>query len=102
MKARRQPRQSTRPNRSQPLIETNSEEVQTFDQVIADLPLGLSLEVREESVRHLNQILADSINLRDLYKKCHWQVSGPTFYPLHLLFEKHAEEQTKLVDEVAE
>jgi starvation-inducible DNA-binding protein len=37
-----------------------------------------------------------------MYKKHHWQVSGPTFYQLHLLFDKHFDEQSKLVDAVAE
>jgi DNA-binding ferritin-like protein len=66
------------------------------------LPLGLSVKAREEMVQLLNQILADTATLRDLYKKSHWQVSGPTFYQLHLLFDKHYEEQDKLVDEIAE
>jgi len=42
------------------------------------------------------------MTLRDLYKKSHWQVSGPTFYQLHLLFDKHNEEQSELVDTIAE
>jgi starvation-inducible DNA-binding protein len=46
--------------------------------------------------------LVDTITLRDLYKKCHWQVSGATFYQLHLLFDKHYEEQSELVDTIAE
>jgi starvation-inducible DNA-binding protein len=50
----------------------------------------------------LNQLLADTMTLRDLYKKCHWQVSGPTFYQLHLLFDKHYGEQNELVDAIAE
>jgi len=37
-----------------------------------------------------------------MYKKHHWQVSGPTFYQLHLLFDKHYEEQSELVDAIAE
>jgi starvation-inducible DNA-binding protein len=40
--------------------------------------------------------------LRDLYKKHHWQVSGPTFYQLHLLFDKHYTEQSTLIDSIAE
>ena len=55
-----------------------------------------------ESVENLNQLLADTITLRDLYKKHHWQVSGPTFYQLHLLFDKHYDEQNELVDVIAE
>jgi len=50
----------------------------------------------------LNQLLADTMTLRDLYKKCHWQVAGPTFYQLHLLFDKHYGEQNELVDSIAE
>jgi hypothetical protein len=38
---------------------------------------------RAESVAALNQILADTTSLRDLYKKHHWQTSGATFYQLH-------------------
>ncbi len=65
-------------------------------------PVGLSDEVRARSCEALNQVLADTLTLRDMYKKHHWQVSGPTFYSLHLLFDKHFEEQQKLVDTVAE
>src|SRR5256885_4463834 len=50
----------------------------------------------------LNQLLADTMTLRDLYKKSHWQVAGPTFYQLHLLFDKHYDEQVELVDLIAE
>ncbi len=50
----------------------------------------------------LNQLLADSMTLRDLYKKSHWQVAGPTFYQLHLLYDKHYGEQVELVDTIAE
>jgi starvation-inducible DNA-binding protein len=42
------------------------------------------------------------MTLRDLYKKSHWQVAGPTFYQLHLLFDKHYGEQVEIVDTVAE
>jgi starvation-inducible DNA-binding protein len=42
------------------------------------------------------------MTLRDMYKKHHWQVSGPTFYQLHLLFDKHYGEQVELVDALAE
>ena len=45
---------------------------------------------------------ADSITLRDMYKKHHWQVSGPTFYQLHLIFDKHFNEQNELVDQIGE
>ncbi len=66
------------------------------------MPIGLEPKVCQKSVELLNQALADTITLRDLYKKHHWQVSGHTFYQLHLLFDKHAEEQNELVDLIAE
>jgi starvation-inducible DNA-binding protein len=69
---------------------------------IARLPIGLEDSVCRQSVEDLNQVLADTITLRDLYKKSHWQVAGHTFYQLHLLFDKHYEEQNKLVDLIAE
>ena len=54
------------------------------------------------SIDNLNQLLADTLTLRDLYKKHHWQASGPSFYVMHLLYDKHFEEQSKLVDLLAE
>lgn len=69
---------------------------------IVKLPNGLSESVCTKSVALLNQTLADTMTLRDLYKKHHWQVVGPTFDQLHLLFDKHYEAQAALVDEIAE
>jgi starvation-inducible DNA-binding protein len=66
------------------------------------LPIGLEPDVCQRSVDALNQVLADTMTLRDLYKKHHWQVAGHTFYQLHLLFDKHYEEQNTLVDAIAE
>jgi starvation-inducible DNA-binding protein len=89
-------------NGSQPVLHQHGEETQEYETVTEDLPIGLSAEIRKEVVTHLNQVLADTMTLRDLYKKCHWQVSGPTFYQLHLLFDKHHKEQAELVDDLAE
>ena len=75
---------------------------QRYGTVSQRLPIGLSESTRQESVTMLNQLLADTITLRDMYKKHHWQVVGPTFYQLHLLFDKHYEEQSVLVDAIAE
>lgn len=75
---------------------------QRYGTVSQRLPIGLGESTREESVTMLNQLLADTITLRDMYKKHHWQVVGPTFYQLHLLFDKHYEEQSVLVDAIAE
>ncbi len=75
---------------------------QRFGTVSQRLPIGLDEATRQSSVTMLNQLLADTITLRDMYKKHHWQVVGPTFYQLHLLFDKHYEEQAELVDAIAE
>jgi starvation-inducible DNA-binding protein len=69
---------------------------------LTDLPIALGEQVRLQSIEALNQLLADTMTLRDMYKKHHWQVSGPTFYQLHLLFDAHFEEQSELVDTIAE
>jgi starvation-inducible DNA-binding protein len=89
------------PGRARPVLGQKAAELQAFG-TIAKLPNGLSETVCAASVERLNQILADTMTLRDLYKKHHWQVSGPTFYQLHLLYDKHFGEQTELVDEIAE
>jgi starvation-inducible DNA-binding protein len=86
----------------QPVLHQKADQVQEYDMVIREVPLGLPIETREAMVQRLNQILANIITLRDLYKKSHWQVSGPTFYQLHLLFDKHYAEQNELVDSIAE
>ena len=76
-------------------------ELQHFG-TIARLPIALEASVCAQSVENLNQVLADTMCLRDMYKKHHWQVGGPTFYQLHLLYDKHYDEQTELVDSLAE
>jgi starvation-inducible DNA-binding protein len=84
-----------------PLTGQHAREIQAFGSVVA-MPLALAEKTRRASAANLNQVLADTISLRDLYKKHHWQVSGPTFYQLHLLFDKHYGEQNELVDGIAE
>lgn len=79
-----------------------SVEIQQYGEVIKDSPIGLDAKVRAASCKMLNQLLADSITLRDMYKKHHWQTAGPTFEQLHLLFDKHFNEQVLLVDAIAE
>ena len=86
---------------AQPIMGQRAKETQAFGTLLR-YPLGLADETRAASVAGMNQILADTITLRDMYKKHHWQLSGPTFYELHLLFDKHAGEQTELVDALAE
>ena len=87
--------------RARPLTGQSAHEFQAFTQIVP-MPIALSQKVAKQSVENLNQVLADTFTLRDLYKKHHWQVGGPTFYQLHLLFDKHYEEQNDLVDKIAE
>jgi starvation-inducible DNA-binding protein len=89
-------------NDAQPRLHQRAQEIQSYGTVTYRLPLNLETAVREEISAQLNQLLADTMTLRDLYKKAHWQVAGPTFYQLHLLFDKHYEEQAELVDTIAE
>jgi starvation-inducible DNA-binding protein len=79
-----------------------AKEIQKYGEVTKDLPHRLDEKTRAQMCEKLNQLLADSIAIRDMYKKHHWQVSGPTFYQLHLLFDKHFEEQVEVVDTIAE
>ena len=87
--------------RAKPILHQHAKEVQPYGK-IAKLPIALDETACESSITNLNQILADTITLRDMYKKHHWQVAGATFYQLHLLFDKHHGEQDELVDTIAE
>lgn len=86
---------------AEPHISTRGHLLQEYGTVVK-MPLGLKENVCKASVDLLNKILADTMTLRDMYKKHHWQVSGPAFYQLHLLFDKHFNEQAELVDDLAE
>src|ERR1700689_67872 len=87
--------------RAKPVLHEHAREIQPYNK-IAKLPIALDETACESSVNNLNQLLADTITLRDMYKKHHWQVAGATFYQLHLLFDKHHGEQDELVDTIAE
>src|SRR5437868_14954522 len=87
---------------AQPRLHQRAGEIQRYGTVNHLLPLELEEPVRLEMTEQLNQLLADTMTLRDLYKKSHWQVAGPTFYQLHLLYDKHYDEQVELVDSIAE
>lgn len=87
---------------AQPRLHQHAREIQAYGTVSHMLPLELEEPVRLEMTEQLNQLLADTMTLRDLYKKSHWQVACLTFYQLHLLFDKHYGEQVELVDSIAE
>jgi starvation-inducible DNA-binding protein len=95
---RRQPQPK---NGAAPATGQRAAELQAYG-TITSLPNGLDPKRLSRVVDDLNQLLADTMTIRDLYKKHHWQVVGPTFYQLHLLFDKHFAEQVELVDLVAE
>ena len=88
-------------NRAKPVMYQKAPEIQPYGHIVK-LPIALSAVACKEAVENLNQLLADTMTLRDLYKKHHWQVAGPTFFQLHLLFDKHYKEQEELVDLIAE
>src|SRR5712691_8647667 len=92
----------TRGINAQPRLHQRAGEIQPYGTVNHALPLEMEEPVRLQMTEQLNQLLADTMTLRDLYKKCHWQVAGPTFYQLHLLYDKHYDEQVGLVDSIAE
>ncbi|HEV8071448.1 MAG TPA: DNA starvation/stationary phase protection protein [Planctomycetaceae bacterium] len=92
---------ATAPRSAAPITGQRSPQIQAFKSVVP-MPIALTEDTRRGSVENLNQLLADTMTLRDLYKKHHWQVAGPTFYQLHLLFDKHFGEQSELVDIIAE
>jgi starvation-inducible DNA-binding protein len=87
--------------RARPVLHQHAKEIQPYGK-IAKLSIALDETACESSINNLNQLLADTMTLRDMYKKHHWQVAGATFYQLHLLFDKHHGEQDELVDTIAE
>src|SRR5258708_7386574 len=87
---------------AEPRVHQRGREIQSYGAVTHAFHLELEEPVRLEMTEKLNQLLADSMTLRDLYKKAHWQVAGPTFYQLHLLYDKHFSEQVEIVDTIAE
>ncbi len=83
------------------IMTRDARSIQAYGHLIP-MPLALQESARHQSVENMNQLLADTMTLRDMYKKHHWQVSGPMFYQLHLLFDKHYATQAELVDTIAE
>ena len=87
--------------RAKPHLHQHAYEIQPYGTVVRR-SIALDEKARVESIGILNQVLVDTMTLRDLYKKHHWQVSGATFYQLHLLYDKPYGEQAELVDALAE
>src|SRR5574339_962489 len=62
----------------------------------------LSEQTRRKVIVVLNQHLADALDLQLQAKQAHWNVKGPSFFSLHELFDKVAEELEGFIDEIAE
>ena len=92
---------ASNPNAAEPIMNQRGEIIQQYGTVVR-MPIGLDTGICQKSVDNLNKVLANTMTIRDMYKKHHWQLSGHTFYQLHLLFDKHYEEQALLVDTLAE
>jgi starvation-inducible DNA-binding protein len=88
-------------DRVRPLTDQHEKQSQPYGTIVK-LPIGLAESACKASVENLNQLIAYTMTLRDMYKKHHWQVVGPIFYQLHLLYDKHYKEQVELVDLLAE
>jgi starvation-inducible DNA-binding protein len=86
---------------SQPWLHQEHIEIQRFGTVRL-LPLALPHDARLYSCQRVNRLLADTQILYTLYKKHHWLMRGHTFYQLHLMLDKHADEQLALIDLMAE
>jgi starvation-inducible DNA-binding protein len=63
---------------------------------------GLSDTARKETSEQLGRLLADTYTLYIKTHGYHWNVSGPMFRSLHLMFEEQYMELRDAVDEIAE
>ena len=67
-----------------------------------DIGTGLNESDRRNVATELSQLLADSYTLYLKSHNYHWNVTGPMFQTLHLMFEQHYTELALAVDEIAE
>jgi starvation-inducible DNA-binding protein len=64
--------------------------------------IGISEQDREEIAKGLSKLLADTYTLYLKTHNFHWNVTGPMFQTLHLMFETHYNELALAVDLIAE
>ncbi len=67
-----------------------------------NLNTGISGDKRNEIAQGLSKLLAESYTLYLKTHKYHWNVVGPNFQTLHLMFEQHYNDLALAVDEIAE
>ena len=66
------------------------------------IDIGISEKDRNAIARGLSKVLADSYTLYLKTHNYHWNVTGPLFNTLHLMFETQYTELATAVDEIAE
>ena len=69
---------------------------------MSSIDIGISKQDREAVAEHLKKLLADSYTLYLQTHNFHWNVTGPMFNQLHLMFEQHYTELSVAVDDIAE
>jgi starvation-inducible DNA-binding protein len=69
---------------------------------MSQINIGISEVSREKIAQGLKKLLADSYTLYLQTHNFHWNVTGPQFRELHLMFEEHYTELALAVDEIAE
>jgi len=67
-----------------------------------EIETGLDEQARKRVSAELSRLLADSYTLYLKSHNYHWNVTGPMFQTLHLMFEQHYNELALAVDEIAE
>ena len=67
-----------------------------------DIDIGIGEKERKDIAEGLSKVLADTYTLYLKTHNCHWNVTGPMFQTLHLMFETHYNELWLAVDLIAE
>ncbi len=67
-----------------------------------EMDIGLAKKDRQKIATGLSRVLADSYTLYLKTHNFHWNVTGPMFQTLHLMFETHYTELAVAVDDIAE
>lgn len=78
------------------------QKIQTMDKRIQNIDIGIDANTRKAIVDKLSRLLADSYTLYLKTHNFHWNVTGPMFRDLHLLFEEQYTELAAAVDVIAE
>lgn len=69
---------------------------------MSTIDIGINKQDRQDIAEGLKRLLADSYTLYLQTHNFHWNVTGPQFRELHLMFEEHYTELAVAVDDIAE